>query len=98
MKNLIVRTSDGIRFKLSIHNMFQTGEGRYNASRKHLQAALRRAPRESLLPYEDTRFTYRLYGSIEYGVTQRHKKFIEIGCMRFVGNERRKLISWAKKA
>lgn len=30
------------------------------------------------------------------GVTQRNKKYISIGCMRFVGQERIKLLKWAK--
>lgn len=35
---------------------------------------------------------------IEHGVTQRNKKFVQIGCKRFVGENRRKLIAWAKSA
>jgi hypothetical protein len=34
---------------------------------------------------------------ISEGVTQRNKKFIQIGCKRFVGENRRRLIAWAKK-
>ena len=29
-------------------------------------------------------------------MTQRRKLFFEIGCIRFVGKERQKLIRWAK--
>jgi hypothetical protein len=32
------------------------------------------------------------------GKTQRGKKFIRIGCKHFVGENRRKLIAWAKAA
>lgn len=38
----------------------------------------------------------RTLGWIGHGVTQRHKKYISIGCMRFVGENRTKLIRWAK--
>jgi hypothetical protein len=34
--------------------------------------------------------------AITHGTTQRRKKFIQIGCMRFVGDSRRALIQWAK--
>jgi hypothetical protein len=30
------------------------------------------------------------------GMTQRNKKFLSIGCMRFVGKQRIALIKWAK--
>lgn len=36
-----------------------------------------------------------LFG-VKQGKTQRGKKFIQIGCKRFVGENRRKLIAWAK--
>jgi hypothetical protein len=35
---------------------------------------------------------------ITQGKTQRNKKFISIGCKRFVGEQRRKLIHWALDA
>lgn len=35
-------------------------------------------------------------GDVSHGKTQRGKKFIQIGCKRFVGENRRKLIAWAK--
>lgn len=35
---------------------------------------------------------------IDEGNTQRGKKFIQIGCKRFVGVNRRALIQWAKAA
>lgn len=35
---------------------------------------------------------------VTQGKTQRGKKFIQIGCKRFVGENRRKLIAWANGA
>jgi hypothetical protein len=63
--------------------------------------------REDLKRALETKATYIRYyfsgnlamiwlGEIKQGRTQRHKKFISIGCERFVGENRTKLIRWAK--
>jgi hypothetical protein len=41
--------------------------------------------------------SFTIFG-ISQGVTQRKKKFIRIGCKRFVGKSRERLIRWAKSA
>lgn len=72
-------------------------------SRKYflLRSDLRTTLRENLHIVEyflnaDFSRTGRLTGYVRQGKTQRNKKFISIGCMRFVGENRKKLIRWAK--
>lgn len=36
-------------------------------------------------------------GILTHGRTQRNKLYIQIGCKRFVGENRRRLITWAKR-
>lgn len=43
-------------------------------------------------------YEYKFFGRLTQGETQRGKKYIQIGCKRFVGENRRKLIAWAKGA
>lgn len=44
------------------------------------------------LPVTDFPHTFE----IRQGITQRHKRYIEIGCKRFVGVNRTRILRWAK--
>ena len=99
-----IRTADGIRFQLRDSRMVQTNtKDPYYAYRHSIREALE--TKNSRVQYfwtngdpeSETYLLGEAYGWLFQGVTQRNKKFLSIGCMRFVGKERIKLIKWAKK-
>jgi hypothetical protein len=86
--------------------------GKYFLARTNLKTALLTIQKESYngsyvtvevgVSYTGLESTYRIEHCANFvineGGTQRGKKFIQIGCKRFVGEQRRKLIAWAKAA
>lgn len=109
MAKLTVRASNGVRFSLLPKYMNQREgkhllrlNGGYVLLRKDLKEAL---PENGKVYYgflesyeANGRGVLSLGKFLQQGTTQRHKKYLQIGCMRFVGNERTKLIRWAKAA
>jgi hypothetical protein len=66
----------------------------YTMLRSDLRFALKN--KRTRVAYSLTHWPELLHGWLVQGVTQRRKKFISIGCMKFVGENRKKLIKWAK--
>ena len=96
-----VRASNGTRFFLEENRMVESnkkGKSKYMLVRQDFKDALEfggRVPYGFEDLYEETKTMTLEKVPIE-GATQRNKKFISIGCMRFVGKERIKLLKWAK--
>lgn len=96
---MIIRTADGFRFTLEKDQIVErTDLHPYRMSRSVLQKALSTNAPVVTYQLEITDYALSYEGYIEHGVTQRKKKFISIGCMRFVGVNRARLIRWAKSA
>lgn len=93
---MIVRTSEAGApgFNLLENDMVERSKRPYALLRKDLRACLKYRVRR--INYTLADWPYVLHAWIEHGKSQRNKKFIGIGCMRFVGENRTKLIKWAK--
>lgn len=98
----IIRSSENIRFTLDSDVMKERTDWKpyylYRSSLKqaivsNLAHVLYFTTSESLLGGD-----WSAAGHISHGVTQRKKKYIDIGCMRFVGENRTRLIRWAMSA
>ena len=101
-----VRASDGTRFNLLKNKMIERDQywnRVYFLFREALILALREKNKSVIagiwekssngaLPSSE----YSVKYPIQIGESQRHKLFFQIGCMRFVGKERQKLLRWAK--
>lgn len=108
MKNVTIRASNGTRFELLKDKILEKS-GCYwlwFLSRKELADILQKKPlmvqvhlldrttkEDVVIPLSSDEDWKYCFGS---GMTQRRKLFFEIGCIRFVGKERQKLIRWAK--
>lgn len=95
---ITIRTSDNIRFQLRQNRMVEMNSTEpYYTYRRHVREALEL---NACVPY----FFYAVIGDILIerlgwlgkGKSQRGKKFLSIGCMKFVGKNRTALIKWAK--
>lgn len=95
---MIVRTSlaSDPNFNLLTDRMVEraTYSSRYMLLRSDLKLALEIGA--AAVKYYITTSSAPLSGWVIQGKTQRNKKFISIGCMRFVGENRTKIIRWAK--
>lgn len=99
-----IRTSDNVRFELRNDRMVETNSNSpYYAYRRRVREALKvhaKNPLTASVPYFfNTFFNNTLIervGWLGEGKTQRGKKFLSIGCMKFVGKNRTSLIKWAK--
>lgn len=93
-----VRASCGTRFKLGNERMIETlVVNPFYAYRTSVRNAIEVGPSTGVVPYF-WRVDFTLHSARGWvGVgTVRNKKFVSIGCMRFVGKERIKLLKWAK--
>lgn len=99
---MIVRTSKAKdpSFKLGSGWMIESDRLPYFLRRSDLKRALTFKGVTSILVGVGEFGDYGLITPyrITQGKTQRNKKFISIGCKRFIGEQRRKLIAWAKGA
>lgn len=103
---MIIRTSRGVRFDLLKRTMRErsaNGCHRWFLYRADLKEALAENSEYAAVGLTNMKGKEEptgRYGLGEFplvqGGTQRHKRFLRIGCMRFVGKERQKLIRWAK--
>ena len=99
-----IRASNGTRFEFTETQLVETKDNTpYFLYRRDLRGALLSnvdgvscgvARRNEL--FDNPRVV--MVGDLNQGVTQRNKKFIQIGCMHFVGKNRAALIRWAKAA
>jgi hypothetical protein len=95
---MIIRTSNEGQpsFRLEKNKLIENDAVPYFLERKILKRALTtKATHIVVWITGDLGKADSIYG-IHQGKTQRGKKYIQIGCKRFVGENRRKLIAWAK--
>lgn len=95
-----VRASCGTRFKLGDGRMIETKVlNPFYAYRTSIRNAIEVGPSTGVVTYfwrmENGGGIHEARGWVGIG-TVRNKKFVSIGCMRFVGKERIKLLKWAK--
>lgn len=84
-------------FRLEADRLIENHSQPYFLLRKNLKTALklnRDTVRYNLVFNGDSQAN--ILGDLSQGKTQRGKKYIQIGCIRFVGDNRTKLIRWAK--
>jgi len=93
-KSKVIRTSvaGDPSFTLGIDIMKENDPTPFYLKRSSLRLALNLHATEVLYHVR----TIRRWGWITQGESQRKKKFIQIGCKRFVGVNRTRLIRWAR--
>src|SRR5579863_1361812 len=99
---MIIRTSKAGEnsFKLQSDRMTERDSRPYYIFRSDLRAALfdiKSEKRELINVGVGTGPVYLKF-TVQEGKTQRGKKFIQIGCKRFIGVNRTRLIRWALSA
>jgi len=98
---MIIRTSEAEQASFSLNEIQMVEQDRqpYFLDRFTLKVALEN--KSNSICYQMRHRDYdsqMFFGNLTQGKTQRGKKFIQIGCKRFVGINRTRLIRWAKAA